>query len=150
MYSLGEIFLSPPLRMTELWNENLLLRQEVADFREEFFLGGRLGRSRGLGRFLAFEGVDAFDDEEYDRGDDEKIQRGLKEVAVADGDLGLGHLAGGIDHGGCNRSLPRTHIDAAHDVADWRHDHVFDQRTDDRAERAADDHADREIDDVAA
>src|SRR5580698_9350239 len=119
------------------------LGEQVADFLEQHFLTGRRGRGgRCLGRMRLFQSVDELDGEEQHERDDEKIDDALDECAVLDQDV----LAGGIF------SQPEgqvREVEAADDLAEYRHENIADQGGHDLPEGGADDHADGEVDDVA-
>ena len=129
----------------------LLVLQEVADFGEEFLLGGAGGSGRllGLRLFLALQLVDALDDQEDRKGDDEEVEHHLQEVAPIEREGRLHHLARFVDFLGDDGPLPVGEVEATRDGADERHDDVGHQRGHDFAESAADDHTDSHVHDVA-
>lgn len=127
-----------------------LLLQQVADLDENFFLGGRLRRGSGGGRFVFLEHVDRFDHQEDSPRDDDELDQDGDEIAVVQGRRGGGLRGSQV---GIARAIEAdkqlAEIDFAEDEAERRHDDVVDDGGDDFPESRTDDHTDGEINGVA-
>ena len=122
--------------------------EQVADFGEQQFGGGRAG-----GGFGALEARERLDDPEDGESDNHEIEHGVEEDAEIDGDrtrlLGGGQrIEMGAERFEDEEDI--REIDAADEETDDRGDDILDQASDDAGEGGADDDADREIDHVAA
>jgi hypothetical protein len=137
----------------------LFVLKQIADLCEQYFLVGRSGD----GFFFFDEGVDAFDQEENAKGDDEEIQGGGNKITPGeDGTdflgVGQGKVTTGILRDKIRlclhdfvreRNVKVGKIEVANQLAQGRHDDVAHERGDDFAKRRADDDADGEVNDVS-
>ena len=99
---------------------------------------------------MSFQAVDLTDEEEGDKGHNQKIEDGIDEEAIIQG-----RCSGGFGLGDCfvmpigQIEEEVIEIQASQQKSDGGHEDVVDEGRDDFAEGSADDHTDGEVHDTA-